>query len=290
VLELGPEAVSREVAARLARLPHDASEILRAAAILGDGSSLSVAAALTSIDAIRALAAASRLVEAGLLSSEDPVEFRHPVVRTAVLARMRTSERVGAHRRAAAVLIEHGARPEQAAGYLLDTVPAADPFVVDTLRAAGARSVAQGASDSAVGDLRRALAEPPREELRADVLHELGIAELNSGSPSAIESLRASVEALGDEHARPDLVLAYARSLLFLGDMRAASELLASTRHEDSNAHGSAQHELQAHLLMAAQHHPDLRATAERLAAAAVREDEVSRHDRQRSAAGRACL
>ena len=56
-----------------------------------------------------ALDAASALVRADLLRHETPVEFMHPVVRTAVLEDMTAAERVGGHRRAAEVLLDTGA-------------------------------------------------------------------------------------------------------------------------------------------------------------------------------------
>ncbi len=222
-------------------------------------------AALTSLGALPTAQAASDLVDAGLLSSADPVEFRHPVVRSAVLADMRVSDRLAAQRRAAEVLVDAEVAPERAASYLIDTLPDRDPFVVRTLRDAAARSVAQGASESAVAYLRRALAEPPTDARAPDVLHELGIAELNSGSPDAPESLRASVAALGDRAPeRTDLVLAYARSLILVGDMTAASDLLATTRE---TLVGAEREQLEAHVLMAAMLDPALRAQAEAIVA-----------------------
>src|SRR5213075_1427315 len=130
LLQIGPEAVSRDVALRLARLPSHAVELLQAAAILGDGSPLDRVAALTSVPGTAALVACAALMSAGLLSSEDPVEFRHPIVRTAVLAHMPASVRLPGYRRAATMLTERGAPAEHAAAYLLDTLPEGDPFTV----------------------------------------------------------------------------------------------------------------------------------------------------------------
>ena len=73
-----------------------------------------------------------------------------------------------------------GALPEQAATYLVRTVPAGDPFVVATLRQAAERSLAQGAPEAAAAYLRRALDEPPERTERAEVLGELGIAETHT--------------------------------------------------------------------------------------------------------------
>src|SRR5436190_7999496 len=94
VLALGPRAVSYGVSTRLARLPTDAGDLLRAAAILGDGTELSLTAALAGLEMTAALDAASALVQSDLLRHETPVEFMHPVVRTAVLEDMTAAERV----------------------------------------------------------------------------------------------------------------------------------------------------------------------------------------------------
>src|SRR5215213_3546169 len=190
VLELGPEAVARGVAARLARLPEDASKLLRAAAILGDRTTLSFVAELADLDAAAGVNAAGALVRHDLLAQENPLEFIHPVVRTAVLEDMSAAERIGGHRRAADVLLQTGALPEQAAAHLAQTLPDHDRFVVATLRQAARRSLAQGAPEAAVAYLRRALEEPPPSEQRRDVLYELGVAELNSNAAEASEHLR----------------------------------------------------------------------------------------------------
>ena len=162
VLELGPEAVSRFSPRTSPCLHGDASELLRAAAILGDRTELPLAAALAGLEPSASLTAASALVSADLLRHENPVEFTHPVVRTAVLAEMTADERTRAHRRAAEILLERGARFEQGATYLIRTIPASDPFVVDTLRRAAESSLAQGAPDASVAYLRRRSRSRPR--------------------------------------------------------------------------------------------------------------------------------
>ena len=51
--ELGPQAVSHAVAARLGRLPDEATKLIRAAAILGDGTELGHVAALAGLEPSR---------------------------------------------------------------------------------------------------------------------------------------------------------------------------------------------------------------------------------------------
>ena len=105
VIELGPQAIARGIATRLARLPVEAAQLLRAAATLGDRTELPLAAVLADLEPKVALSAASALVTADLLRHENPLEFIHPVVRTAVLEGMsaaRASARASAGRRGAA--------------------------------------------------------------------------------------------------------------------------------------------------------------------------------------------
>jgi DNA-binding CsgD family transcriptional regulator/tetratricopeptide (TPR) repeat protein len=241
VLELGPEAVSRGVAARLRRLPDDAATLLRAAAILGDRTMLSVVAELAGLDATAALSAADALLRYDLLAEENPLEFVHPVVRTAVLEDMDAGEQIRIHRRAAEVLLQAGALPEQAAAHLAKTIPNHDPFVVATLREAAGRSLAQGAPEAAVVYARRALEEPPQPGERLDVLHQLGVAELHTGATEASEHLRQALEDLDDFTRRPDIVLDYVRAGTLFGRHTDARNFVRATsdrvRHLDPDLH-----------------------------------------------------
>ena len=256
VLELGPEAVTRGVAARLARLPKDASKLLRAAAILGDRTTLSFVAELAGLGPAAALSAAGVLVRHDLLVSENPLEFIHPVVRTAVLDDMSAVERIAGHRRAAEVLLGTGALPEQAAAHLAQTLPAHDPLVITTLRRAAERSLAQGAPEAAVGYLRRALEEPPPSEQRVDVLYELGVAELNSNAAEASEHLGEAVAALTDAAERPDILLAYSHSLIATDRPKDAIDVLQRTSDRMRDIDRDLHWRLEARLIVGTQFEP----------------------------------
>jgi DNA-binding CsgD family transcriptional regulator len=214
LLEIGAQGVSRVVGLRLARLPPQALALLRAASILGDGTELRQAAALAGVEAGELGAAAVTLVRLGLLRREDPLEFFHPVVRSAVYETLDVVERDAAHRSAAELLLEAGAQPESAAGHLLRVAPQNDSFVVSTLRQAAERSLAQGAAEAAVGYLSRALAEQIAPA-RAEVLVELGFAERRTNGPAAADHLSAGLELLADRSRRCAVALELGRALWF---------------------------------------------------------------------------
>ena len=215
LLEIGAQGVSRVVGLRLARLQPEALALLRAASILGDGTELRQAAALADVNTSVLGAAAAALVRLDLIRREDPLEFFHPVVRSAVYETLDVVERDAAHRAAAELLLEAGAQPESAAGHLLRVAPQDDPFVVSTLRQAAERSLAQGAADAAVGYLSRALAEQIDPVARAEVLVELGFAERRTNGPAAADHLRAGLELLADRSRRCAVALELGRALWF---------------------------------------------------------------------------
>src|SRR5512133_145240 len=215
LLEIGAQGVSRAVGVRLARLPPQALALLRAASILGDGTELRHAATLAGVEVTELGPAAVTLVRLDLLRREDPLEFFHPVVRSAVYETLDVVERDAAHRLAAELLLQAGAQPESAAGHLLRVTPRADAFVVSTLRQAAERSLAEGAAEAAVGYLSRALDEQIDPAARAEVLVELGLAERRTNGPAAADHLRAGFELLADRSRRCAVALELGRALWF---------------------------------------------------------------------------
>jgi DNA-binding CsgD family transcriptional regulator len=215
LLEIGGQGVSRVVGLRLARLQAEALALLRAGSVLGDGVELRHAAALAGLDADELGGAAAALVRLDLLRREDPLEFFHPVVRSAVYETLDVVERGAAHRLAAEILLDAGAPPECAAGHLLRIAPRADPFVVSTLREAADRSLSQGAAEAAVEYLTRAHQEQADPAEQADVLVELGLAERRTNGPASADHLRAALDLLTDPTGRCAVALELGRALWF---------------------------------------------------------------------------
>jgi DNA-binding CsgD family transcriptional regulator len=202
VTEVTPPTVSRAVGATLARLGAEATALARAAAILGEGTALDPAAELAGLPVERAAAAASDLVRSGLLDDATPMRFRHPVLTAAVRAGVSSYDRAAAHARAADLLRARGAAPERVALQVLHAPPGGDAGVVSELRLAADRASERGAPATAAALLARALAEPPDSALLAEVLFELGRAELATAAPDAPDHLAEAHRSADDPAIR----------------------------------------------------------------------------------------
>jgi DNA-binding CsgD family transcriptional regulator/tetratricopeptide (TPR) repeat protein len=213
--ELGARAGSRAVSARLSRLPPEARGLAQAVAILGEDADLRHAAALAELDGRAASGAAEALARVDVLRPQPLLGFVHPLVRAGVYETMAPVERDMGHARAARLLGEAGADPERVAAHLLLVPPAADREVVATLRDAARYAGARGASDSAVAYLRRALAEPPLDAERADLLLELGSAETHVSGEAAVH-LHEARALIDDPIRRAEASLLLGHQLLLL--------------------------------------------------------------------------
>jgi DNA-binding CsgD family transcriptional regulator len=225
LLELGPQVVGRAVALRLARLPADAVALVEAAAILGDGADPHEAGVLAGLDEAATANAARVLLRSDLLIRDDPIEFFHPVVRSAIYEDLDAVARSDGHRRTAGLRIEAGEPHEQAAAHLMLVNRGSDPFVVETLRTAAHRSLSRGAPEAAVAYLTRALEERACDELRGELLAELGIAEGRIDGRASAEHLEQAVELITDPVRRAEVGMECARALWLQSRLREALAL-----------------------------------------------------------------
>jgi DNA-binding CsgD family transcriptional regulator len=212
---VGAQSVGRFVGLRLARLRDDELALVRAAAVLGDGAPLHLAVSLCDRDPEAVARAGADLVRFELLRREDPIEFTHPVVRSAVYDATPVVERGLAHRRAAELMMRTGYRSEAVAAHALAAPRGADPFIVTALHEAAQRSLAHGAADAAAAYLARALAEQSDEATRAELLVDLGRAERRIDGAAASEHLLAGLQLLHDPGRRADVSLDLGRALWF---------------------------------------------------------------------------
>ena len=223
---VAPPQVARATRARLDRLEPAAAALAGALAVLGDHAALDLAAELAGLAPDEGVQAAESLTRVGLVDFDRVLRFRHPLLRAAVDTSITPLERDAAHRKAASVLRERDAPPEQIALHLLVATPSGSVTDERTLRDAAARAAHRGAPASAVPFLRRALEEALTREDRVDVLLELGDAERAAGKlPNAAEHLREAVRLADDPIIRARALVELDRTIG--PDPAAHQELLA---------------------------------------------------------------
>lgn len=184
VHEVGPRGVSLSLRHRGAATVAGAA-LARALSVLGETGDFRLLAALAGLDPSDAARAADALVRDSLLAPGPTLAFAHPIVRTAVYSEMGPRQRADLHARAARLLRNAGAPNERVVAQHIRTDPRDDPEVVADLSRAAAEALGQGAPQSAVDYLRRALAEPPDASTRPQLLMELARAAWMAGHPDA---------------------------------------------------------------------------------------------------------
>jgi len=226
--EVGPRAVARTVAQRLAKLPPGATEVAQAVSILGDGTDVAAVGALEERDVAEVAEATAALAQAEILERMPPLRFVHALVRDAVYEAIPLGERALRHARAARLAVESGRPPEVVAAQLLAAPVSGEPWVADALDAAATEATARGASDVAIGLLRRLLDEPIEEQRRAGVLLQLGIAEAKATDrDEAVAHLTAAYERLEAPEMRGAAAYALSRTFMFIGRAQEAADLAA---------------------------------------------------------------
>ena len=185
---LAPERIAAAVLLRVSRLDPQAPALARAVAVLGEQARLTMCAELAGLDVRKASTLAAGLVDLAVLVGGEPLRFVHPIVRTAIYNDLSATEQADLHARAAKLLADQRADPGAIAVHLIATPPSGNRNVVTMLREAARSALAGGAPDTAAGQLRRALDEPPDMADRPSVLFELGNAEHEIGDPAAPES------------------------------------------------------------------------------------------------------
>ena len=229
VESIGPAAVTEALRVRLAERPPAATALVRAVAVLGDGSRLGEAALLAGLGEQEAARTADLLAALSILREADGLEFTHPIVREAVFAQIGPLERGEWHARAAEILAANRGSEERIAAQLVGAPPAADPERVALLRRVAADALARGAPRSAGAWLARALAEPPPAEELAAVLVGLGSAELRIGAPGAVEHLEAAVELISEPELLATAACQLGNALTISGRADEAVEALERT-------------------------------------------------------------
>jgi tetratricopeptide (TPR) repeat protein len=175
---------------------------------------------------LAALRAAALLVERTVVASPANRTLRPVRGRAAPPGAVRAGLRPDRRARTA----QHPATALTPAGADLPAALAPDDWVVDSLWAAAKTAIANGAPDSAVAYLRRALAEPPSEPVRPDLLLELGFAESYADDPQAATHLEAALETATDASAQVAITLELGSMLQIDGRNREALAVFDRTR------------------------------------------------------------
>ncbi|MDP8909957.1 MAG: AAA family ATPase [Chloroflexota bacterium] len=226
VADVAAGAVSRAVVERLGRLSPAAAALAGAVAVLGTDVEFRHAALLAELGERDAASAADALAEQGILRAGPRLSFVHPLVQAAVREQLADTERALAHRRAARLLDSEGLSPKRIAVHLLAAPPAAEPWVVTTLREAALRALVLGDAMVALAYLRRALQEPPSSEQRPAVLSDLGLAETRTGAPGAAEHLSEAIAIAADPETRVAATLRMSNLLKFIAQADRAAEVV----------------------------------------------------------------
>lgn len=216
VRAVGSRAVSSLVMLRLRRMPPTVTAAARAVAVLGEAADLPTVAALAQQPEAEMATALDILSRSEILTDDRHLTFVHPLVRDAVYDDLPVGERALHHDRAAQVLLEQGATPEQVAVHVLRAPRRGSAATVQLLRAAAGTAISRGASDAAAGLLRRALEEPVSGPDRARVLVELGRVEVHVDGPSGAAHLGDAYEALDEPRERARLAIDIVRTHVFV--------------------------------------------------------------------------
>jgi DNA-binding CsgD family transcriptional regulator len=228
VRDLGPRTVARRLLTRLGRASPFSVDVVRAVAVLGADADVRRIAGLTGLPADDVTTALDALAAADVLTAEHPVDFVHPIARSAIYAAIPAGERARLHAVAAELLREEQVASERIASHVLVTEPAGDRDSVRFLAAAANGALARGAPSSAVSYLRRALAEPPDPDERPAILAELGSAESLVGDARAIAHLREALTGSRDRRLQRAAALALARFLVLSGEPGQAASIFES--------------------------------------------------------------
>jgi DNA-binding SARP family transcriptional activator len=224
VRAVGSRAVSALVTLRLRRMPPTVTAAARAVAVLGDAAGLPTVTALAQQPEADVAAALDVLSRSEILKDGPHLSFVHPLVRDAIYDDLPAGERALHHERAARILQQHGVAAEQVAAHLLRAPRRGSVATVAVLRSAAGTAMSRGASEAAVGLLRRALEEPVPPGDRAPLLLELGRVETHVDGPSGVVHLTDAYSALEDPHERALLAMDIARTHVFVSPPGVATE------------------------------------------------------------------
>ncbi|MER7751579.1 AAA family ATPase [Kitasatospora sp. NPDC097643] len=133
------------------------------------------------------------------------LEFVHPLIGSSIYNTMPEATRTGMHGVAAAEIENAGLGLLAASRHLVETFSGeGDDRTVRKLRRAAAEHLLIGAPEAAQRCLHRALNEPPADDIRAEVLYELGCSALLTDPLATVNQLKLALDP-EEGPLRPDL-------------------------------------------------------------------------------------
>ncbi|MEU4768172.1 LuxR C-terminal-related transcriptional regulator [Actinosynnema sp. NPDC023794] len=155
---LGSAEIGAALRVRLGRY-EGASEVVRAAAVLGEDATADRLAAMADVEPRRALRLIDGLVRLCVFRDDHVLGFAHTYLRNAVLADLPVATRTADHARAAVLLRDAGAPDERIAEHLRGARAVPLPWGVEILRRAAREATYDDRLDAAQDYLERALEE-----------------------------------------------------------------------------------------------------------------------------------
>ena len=258
VPQVGPRNVARTAMRRLRQLPGHLGQLTvtaaRTLAVLGPTSVLAHFADIAELTPQEAAEAVSCLMDAGIIHSDPPLRFIHPIVAAAVYQDTPRPVRHRAHLRAARALDAAGEPIGRIASHLLAIPHVADDWAAGSLSAAGAEALDRGDPAAAVVLLRGALrlSSRPRADQSA-LLTRLGLAEVRTRDSEAVRHLGQALDSVTERTARASIVLNLGVALTADGRQADALDLLQETAGQADGLEENVRARLRAEVVRTAQ-------------------------------------
>jgi DNA-binding CsgD family transcriptional regulator len=214
-------------AGRVRVLDADPRMVLLLAAAERFGDPVLLRRAAESVEGLSWDQAVARAEASGLVTFASTVEFRHPLVRSAVYHSATAADRRHAHAALAGAL-DADPDADRRAWHLGAAASGPDEQVAQALEASAERALRRGGPSAAAAYLWRACELTPERDRAAERLLEAARAELTAGHGAQVREIleRARATGLGSDH---DADAAWTEALVHIvaGDVREAMALLA---------------------------------------------------------------
>lgn len=195
--ELAVDATGMTLKSWLDRLGASTLRFAWACAMLGTDVRVDLATRISTLSSEGAREAIKQLRKQRVLtqSPNGTLEFVHPLIASSIYNTMPDATRLGMHGIAAAEIENAGLGLLAASRHLVEThAGEGDDRIVKKLRRAAVEHQLIGAPEAAQRCLHRALNEPPADEIKAEVLYELGCSALLTDPVATVNQLKLALD------------------------------------------------------------------------------------------------